>query len=149
MRGWVFRIGIIGVIAIGALIFRDRISGNAGDLKLGDCFDDPVTTTGQVVSDVQHHPCTESHTAEVIFLGNMTGADNAYPADAAVESYVTAQCLPAWQAYTGKDFNSEVVLTLGYLTPTQEGWGKGDRGVTCYAAREDGAPMTSSVKKAP
>jgi Septum formation len=149
MRGWVFRIGIVAIIAVGALVFRDRLSSNASELKVGDCFDDPVATSGQVVKDVQHHPCTEAHTAEVIFLGPMTGADTAYPADATVGTFLKAQCLPAWQAYTGKDFETEVVLTLGYLMPTQEGWGKGDRDITCYAAREDGAAMTSSVRKTP
>jgi hypothetical protein len=63
MRNWIIRIAIIAVIAGGAYILRDRLTANAGDLKVGDCFDDP---TGEQVKDVQHHPCTESHTAEVV-----------------------------------------------------------------------------------
>ena len=147
MRGWIFRIGIIAVIAIGALIFRDRLSSNAGELKVGDCFDHPQGTA--VIKDVQHHPCTEAHTAEVIFLGSLTGDNATYPSDVAIETYVGESCIPAWSTYTGKDYQTEVVLGLAYYTPSEEGWKDGDRGVVCYAAREDGAAMTTSVRKAP
>lgn len=147
MSGWVFRIGIIAVIAIGAFIFRDRLSSNAGELKIGDCFDDPAGVTE--VSDVQHHPCTEGHTAEVIFVGSMTGDNAAYPADATIDSFVEANCLPAWTAYTGRAYETETVLRLGYYVPSPDGWKDGDHGIVCYAAREDGAAMTTSVRKAP
>jgi hypothetical protein len=147
MRGWIFRIGIIAVIGIGALIFRDRLSSNAGELKVADCFDDPAGVTE--VNDVQHHPCAEAHTAEVIFIGALSGNDATYPADSAIETYVSSSCLPAWQAYTGKPYETEVVLGLGYYVPSPDGWKEGDRQIICYAAREDGAAMTTSVKKAP
>jgi hypothetical protein len=147
MRGWIFRIGIVAVIGLGAFIFRDRLSSNAGELKVGDCFDDPAGVT--VITDVQHHPCTEAHTAEVIFLGTMTGDNATYPSDDAVETWIIANCLPAWSAYTGKDYQTESVLDLGFYTPTEEGWKDGDRGVTCYTYRVDNATMSTSVKKAP
>lgn len=147
MRGWIFRIGIIAAVAFGALIFRDRLSSNAGELALGDCFDDPPGAV--VITDVQHHPCTEAHTAEVIYVGTMTGDDATYPSDVAIETFVGSTCLPAWTAYTGKDYQTEVVLGLGYYTPSREGWKDGDRGIVCYATRDDGAAMTTSVKKAP
>ncbi len=143
MRGWIIRIAIIAVIAGGAYILRDRLSANAGELKVGDCFDDPA---GEQVKDVQHHPCTESHTAEVVYLGNMTGDNAAYPADAAVETWVGSNCLPAWSSYTGKSIETEEILTLRWYQPTNAGWTKGDRLVICYAGRVDKAALTSSVK---
>lgn len=147
MRGWIFRIGIIAVIGIGALIFRDRMSSNASELKVGDCFDDPAGVT--VITDVQHHPCTEAHTAEVVFLGSMTGDNATYPSSTVLDTYIETNCLPAWNAYTGKNFQTETVLGLGYYSPSDEGWKDGDRGIVCYAVREDGATMTTSVKKTP
>ena len=147
MRGWVIRIVIVAVIAGGALIFRDRMSSNAGDLKVGDCFDDP--NQASEVTDVQHHPCTESHNAEVVFLGKMPGGNNAYPSDSQFEDWVASNCVPAWSSYTGKNAESETVLTLGFYQPTADGWKKSDRDVICFAARRDGDPMTSSVKAAP
>ena len=144
LTGWGVRILIIAVIAGGALIFRDKLSGNAGDLKVGDCYDDPASTTE--IEDVQHHPCSEAHTAEVVFVGKMTGEDSAYPADSVVEAWVTANCEPAWTAYTGKNPRTDADLGLGWYLPTTAGWTKGDRGVVCFAGRLDGAPVTSSLK---
>lgn len=147
MNGWILRVGIIAAVVIGGLIFRDRLSSSAGDLAVGDCYDNP--TGAATIRDVQHHPCTEPHTAEVVFVGAMTGEDNAYPSDATVETWVVSNCVPAWTTYTGKDPQTEQVITLGWYQPTTEGWSKGERGIICYAARVDEKPMTSSVKKAP
>jgi len=44
MRGLAIRIGIVAVILVGALILRPFISGGAGDLNVGDCFDPPAGT---------------------------------------------------------------------------------------------------------
>jgi hypothetical protein len=147
MNGWILRIGIIVVIAAGAFILRDRLSSNAGELQIGDCFDDPAGASE--ITDVQHHPCTEAHTAEVVYLGKLTGDNASVPSESTVEAWVRTNCLPAWTAYTGKTFETEPVLSIGYYQPSPEGWGKGDRDVICYAAREDNGLMVSSVKKAP
>ena len=138
------RLGIIGAIALGGFLLRDRLSSNAGDLQVGDCFDDPAAASE--ISDVQHHPCSESHTAEVVFLGKLSGSDSTYPSEPVLECWVRSNCLPAWTSYTGKIFESEPVLTLGFYQPTHDGWSHGDRDVICYATREDGAAMTGSVR---
>ncbi len=147
MRGWIIRIGIIVAIAGGAFVLRDRLTSNAGELQVGDCFDDPAQASE--ITDVQHHPCTEAHNAEVVFLGKLTGDDATYPTDSVIESWARTNCLPAWESYTGKTFETEPILTLSFYQPTPAGWKKGDRDVICYATREDSAPLTSTVKKAP
>ena len=83
MGGWIVRIGIVAVIAIGIFVFRDRLSSSAGDLAVGDCFDEPSIAIE--IKDVQHHPCNEAHTAEVIFVGDMTGSNDIYPSDAELD----------------------------------------------------------------
>lgn len=147
MQGWVIRIGIIAVIAIGAFVLRDRLSSNAGDLQVGDCFDTPANAT--LVSDVQHHPCSESHTSEVFFVGNMTGSNDVYPTDAELDAHTLANCLPAYKSYTGRDFETDELMDIGRFYPTKDGWKGGDRGVTCYAIRIDGAAVTTSIKSVP
>jgi hypothetical protein len=147
LGGWGVRILIIAVIAVGAFVLKDRISGNAGDLKVGDCFDEPVGTT--TVETVQHHPCSESHTSEVVFVGNVPGDKATYPAQSVFDQYGVGNCIPAFNAYTGKDFDTETVLTMSYFYPLADGWAKGDQEMTCYAIRVDGGAVTSSVKKAP
>ncbi|HEX5013789.1 MAG TPA: septum formation family protein [Candidatus Limnocylindrales bacterium] len=145
LTGWGIRIAIIAVIVVGGLIFRDRLSGNAGELKVGDCFDDPGAIAE--VSDVQHHPCEESHTSEVFFVGEMTGENASYPTDDAIFEFVSTNCIPAFASYTGKEYDG-VTLDVGYFHPTSEGWSKGDRGMICYVYPLDGQPTTGSVKAA-
>jgi hypothetical protein len=147
MWGWIVRIAIVGMIAGGALIFRDRLSANAGELKVGDCFDDPAGVA--VVDDVQHHPCNEAHTAEVVYLGKLTGTNDAYPSDPVVQAWVTAYCVPAWTSYTGKNVSTDPILTLGWYQPSDKGWADGDRDVICYAGRIDGTALTNTVRVTP
>jgi len=144
------RLGIVGLFVIGgigAVIFRDRLSSDAGTLAVGECFDDPAGA--QEIKDVQHHPCTEAHNAEVVFLGKLPDGGGSFPTTATVQDWVRGNCVPAWNAYTGKDFDTDTVLSLGFYQPSPDGWSGGDRTVVCYASRTDGAPLTSSVKKAP
>lgn len=144
LTGWGVRILIIAAIAAGAFIFRDRLSGNAGDLAVGDCFQVPLEAVE--VSDVQHSPCTESHTGEVVYVGDINPAPEAYPTEQQFFDAVGTQCVPAFNAYTGRDFQSDTELDIGYFFPTTEGWADGDHELVCYAIRIDEAAMTSSLK---
>jgi hypothetical protein len=145
VRGILIRVGLVaGIIVIG-LVIRPFVTGNAGDLAVGDCFDPPSSDV-QTVKDVQHHPCSEPHGGEVFFVDKM--ADQAtFPDEDTFNTYVSDHCLPAYQAYTGVDVLTEEGADIGWLVPTEEGWGKGDREVTCYATRLDNAKTTGSVKK--
>ena len=143
LAGWGIRIAIIAAIAVGAFIFRDRLSGNAGDLSVGDCFDDPGSVVE--VSDVQHHPCSEAHTGEVLFVGKMAGSNDAYPSQDTIFDFVSVNCLPAFESYTGQSYDGQV-LDVGFFHPTEPGWKGGDRGVICYAYRLDETPMTGTIK---
>lgn len=138
----------IGVFSLVGFIFRDSLSGNVGDLKVGDCFDAPaLATQDATVKDVQHHPCTDPHAGEVFFIGNIAGAaSGAYPGDEAFTSFVRDQCLPAYRSYTGRNFDTDATYDFQWLTPTASGWAKGDRAINCFVLRVDGQPNTGSVK---
>jgi hypothetical protein len=147
--GWGIRILIIGAVIVGGLIFRDRLSSNAADLAVGDCFDQPKTAT-ETIEDVQHHPCTESHTAEVFFVGSHPAASGAAPlTESGLFDFVEASCLPAFTTYTGIDLLTDGTYDIGTIYPLDADWSKGEREVTCYAYKLDGSAMTASVKKAP
>jgi hypothetical protein len=143
--GLAIRIGLIAIVGIGLFVFRDRISGGASELAVGDCFDDPANVTE--VRDVQHHPCTEPHTSEVVYVGDMTGTDT-YPNDTQFRAAVESSCVPAFKTYTGLDFATEPNFDLGYFIPTVDGWSGGDRELICYAIRIDGAPVSQSLRLA-
>jgi len=141
--GWLISGAVIAAIVVGGIIFRDRLSGDAGDLKVGDCFDDPGQTTE--VSDVQHHPCTESHDAEVIFVGDHPD-QTLYPGDDAFDTFVEQQCIPAFNSYLGRDFDTDTEFGMGFFYPLADRWGDGDHEIACYVQRSDGTPLTNSVK---
>lgn len=134
---------IIAIIAIAFFIFRDRLSGSAGDLRLGDCFDNPGTATE--VSDVQHQPCTEAHDREVIFVGDYPDQD-AYPGGEAFDTYAAQNCTAAYETYIGRDYETDTEYDFGYFYPLSEGWSDGDHEITCYIYRLDDQKMTQSVK---
>jgi hypothetical protein len=146
VRGWLVRIGIIAVIAIGAFVLRDRLSSNAGDLAVGDCFDEP-TASAETVEDVQHQPCNEAHDNEVMVVTEHPAArDAAYPSDADMEAFVDEKCVSVYQAYSGRDPATESEIGLAWYVPTDEGWKDGTRKVICYLYRNDGAKMTAPLK---
>jgi Septum formation len=144
VRGWIIRIAIIAAIAIGAFVLRDRLSSNAGDLAVGDCFDEPAEATE--VKDVQHHPCTEPHTSEVVFVGDIGGGNDAYPTETQFLDFVRDQCVPAFNTYTGLDFDTDTTLDMGYFYPLEEGWKSGDQEMICYVIRLDKTPTSQSIK---
>jgi Septum formation len=146
MRGLVIRVGIIAAIGIGVLVLRPYVTGNAGGLAVGDCFDEPATAT-QTVEDVQHHPCTDLHDGEVFYVGNYEPSTGTYPSDAEFLNFVRDRCTGAFNTYTGLDYTSTQDLDFSAFTPTAEGWGKGNRKVTCYAVKVDNSQFNASIKK--
>jgi hypothetical protein len=134
---------IAGALGVGGFFFRDSMSGNVTEIRPGDCFDLP--RNADYVQDVQHHPCTEPHTAEAMTVTRYA-ADGAWPGDDALTMYGETTCATAFTTYTGRDANNDPVLTFGYMLPTADGWANGDHDVTCYAFRSDLATMSGSVR---
>ena len=146
MRGLLLRVGIIAVIVAAGFVFRQWLSGNASDLNVGDCFDQP-SAVNTVVQDVQHHPCTDPHLAEVFYVRDYDVASATYPTEDAFQSFVLDRCIGAFQSYTGRAYQDAQELDIQPFWPTEEGWGKGDKEVTCFAVRVDGGQLTGTVKK--
>ena len=144
----VIRLGVIGLILFGGFLFRDRLTSSPAELAVGDCFDRPAVKTD--VKDVQHHPCTEAHTAEVFAVLTHPAPAGAPPLNRdALISYLAGACGPPWIGYVGPVAAAGGQLDAGAFYPPDDGWNKGDRTVTCYSYRVDGQPVTSSMKKAP
>lgn len=142
------RLVVIAVIAGGAFLLRDRLSGAAASLAVGDCFDQPGAAAREV-DDVQHHPCSEPHTAEVFHNFSHTGGPDApYPSDEEWATIVFPVCDPEFSRYTGTPATPTSELTYTMFTPTRDGWDQGDRQVTCFLVRADGGPMTQSYRAA-
>lgn len=138
---------VVVALAIGLYVFKDSLTGAPGDLKVGDCFDVPtVAAKADVVSSVQHHPCTESHTGEVFFITPYTGPATTYPAVSDFDAFANDACTSAFKSYVGTDLDSDPDLSAGYFYPPEDGWSSGDRTILCYATRTDNGPLTKSVQ---
>ncbi len=140
---WVVGIVIIAVIAGVGLIFRDRLSGAATDLRVGDCFDEPANMNE--VTDVQFRPCNEAHDGEVMYVADYPDQD-AFPGESAFDQYVLDFCVPAFETYVGRDYETDTEFDFGYFFPSSEGWNSGDHEVTCYVFRVDREKLSTSVK---
>jgi len=146
LRPIIIAVVIIAVV-VGAVVIN-MVGGKAvTDLQVGDCFDVPtLASESDTVDTVQHHPCTQSHTGEVFFVGDFTGGTDAYPAVSDFDAFARNTCGPVFQTYVGTDLDSSPDLSIGYFYPLEDGWSSGQRSVTCYAEQTDESPMTSSVK---
>lgn len=138
-------IAVIAVIVIAAKMF---LPTDANSLQVGQCFD-PPTIEGEV-NGVDDGPCTDPHKGEVFFVGDYKPADgtDAFPTSFDFQDFYTATCKPAFNAYTGLDYDNDTTYDLAAFRPTSDSWGNGDRKVICYAIRADEAPLTKSIKKA-
>jgi len=145
MRGLLIRVGVIVAILVAGFILRDFISGNATDLHVGDCFDEPAAAVDSF-EDVQHHPCTEPHDAEVIFVNDYEPISSIYPSESDLDAFVLDRCSGAFAAYTGLGFDQQE-LDFSYFWPTAETWAGGQHKVICYAVKYDGTKLDVSVKK--
>ena len=144
MGSILLRIGIIAAIAGGFWIFRDSLSGNASELAVGDCFEVPQAQGD--IKDVQHHPCAEPHSGEVVFAGEMTG-QTTYPTEEEVQAFALNTCVPAYNAYTGTDLMSAADADMGWFWPDEEGWSGGNHKVICYGTNAEVTMTQGSIKK--
>ena len=144
----IVQIGIV-LILVGAgvvgFVFRDKLTGSVESLQVGDCFEVPA---GETIEEVQHRPCTEPHDGEVIVVRDYTGADT-YPTIAEFDAWVEQQCAGAdFIAYTGDVYDARQDVGVGYLYPLEDGWGGGDREMTCYLSPTDGGKVSASYRRA-
>jgi len=115
---------------------------HATDLRVGDCFDlkNPNVDT---IEDVRAVPCTSDHTYELFFRGTMPEGD--YPTDDAFDSWMSSNCIPAFNTYVGRSYDQSN-LEVYYMVPTDDGWRSGDRSIQCALYPQNNAHPTTSLK---
>lgn len=144
----IVQIGIV-LILVGAgvvgFVFRDQLTGSVESLQVGDCFEVPV---GETIEEVQHRPCTDPHDGEVFVVRDYS-ASGTYPTIAQFDVWVEQQCIGTdFVAYTGDDYATRQDVGVGYLYPLEDGWGSGDREMTCYLSPIGGGKVNASYRKA-
>jgi hypothetical protein len=119
---------------------------SAASLPVGECFD-PPTTIGEAPEDVDRKPCNEPHGAEVVHVARFETEGREYPAESDFIDFLSATCYPAFDAYTGLEFDTAAEYDMAAFWPSEERWAGGDRTVICYAVRTDAAKMNASIRK--
>lgn len=143
---------ILGVLALGVVgvggylvLTRDSSPGAVDALQVGDCIQEPEEDS--TITEVQHQPCNTAHDGEVFaVLTNPAGPDEPYPIISGFEDYIQENCIPLWEAYTGRTWATDTELDINFLHPTLTGWGEGDRGFSCYTTKYGGGQLIGSVK---
>jgi len=112
----------------------------------GDCVQVPHITTISNYPDVfTVVPCSQSHTREVFFSGDIWPQSSAYPGDNNVNNTAIARCDRAFTAYDGIS-QDQSAYTYLYYYPDSGSWAIGDRLVQCVAYKPSGEPLHSSIK---
>jgi hypothetical protein len=115
-------------------------------LQPGDCVQVPNIDTIFNFPDLfTAVPCTQSHTGEVFFSGDIWPQSLAYPGDNKVNNQADARCTRAFTAYDGIS-PDQSAYDYVYLPPDSSGWASGDRSLQCIAYEPSGAPLYSSIK---
>ena len=112
-------------------------------LKPGDCLQVPdVHAIPGIFTPV---PCTQPHTMEVFFRGDVWPQSLAYPGDKAVIDQADARCVTAFTAYDGIP-PDQSVFNYSENIPSSDSWSSGDRSVACAAHELGGASREHSIK---
>ena len=98
----------------------------ANELAVGDCLFDPGE---DVFEEVRGVACDEPHDFEIFSLATISGTS--YPTDLAFDDAAFQHCLPAFEAYTGENYDASDYW-IGYFVPDERAWSDGDRIMQCY-----------------
>lgn len=97
----------------------------AGNLAVGDCFNDRSTGSTVAWSSLHPVPCTEPHNAEVV--GVDTGADRAYPGETTLQAQADPLCSAATDRYVLDPMSLPPATEVLWIVPLEDSWDLGDR----------------------
>lgn len=103
------------------------------ELQVGDCVDgladDADGATDEQVSRVRVMPCEQEHSDEIFAAVPIPDGDE-YPGDEDIMELANTGCYDRFEEFVGVPW-SDSELDFGFLAPTAESWGEGDREILC------------------
>jgi hypothetical protein len=133
---------LAGVVALAACGGGDGGGLSVRSLTVGTCFDEPVNA--EQITDVHPVPCTGAHRYEVYAVFALPlPAGEPYPGADNVDKAAVAGCGQQPGAPDGTLYDTFS------LAPTEAGWNKGDRSVTCAASLRGGAISNGPLSAGP
>jgi len=107
-------------------------------MKVGDCLNVFYDSSGNPIEE-RAVSCDEPHVYEVFFVGP-TRSDSLD----GIRAEAADVCLDEWDRYKSPSLNADDYF-ITPLTPSDEGYGQGDREVACYVHTEFLEPITGSL----
>ena len=119
----------VGLVAVAVALFATACGqGNAFDMEIGECFQEPDALE---FSDVDKVDCAEPHDNEVFAIYNLT-TPSLPTADVMFEG-----CVQRFGAAIGTSYETSIYY-VSLFGPTQESWDDlNDREVVCYVYLPD------------
>lgn len=102
--------------------------GNAFDIKVGDCFNQPDYDAEEIVN-VEIVDCSVLHDFEATKSVILT--ETASPGEDVIQSRAETECLTAFEEYTGQSYDSFTDYEFSFYWPTTGSWSQGDREILC------------------
>lgn len=127
------------VMLVAFVLVVGGCGGNAFELDVGQCFNEPETDE---VVDVEIVDCSEPHDLEVYEAADLP--DQTFDA-AAVDTAAFDICLDAFDGFVGTPY-TESELDIYYLIPSEASWADGDREVVCAIYDLSGEPLTGTAE---
>jgi hypothetical protein len=113
------------------------------DLRVGDCFN---SDEAEEISSVDARRCDEAHQYEMFHIATWT-AGGGYPTEDAILGFVFDECMPAFESYVGRSFESSR-LDFVHFVPVEAGWDAGDRLFQCAMFDPAVAQLSESLRNA-
>lgn len=104
--------------------------------EVGQCVEEVDDLTGEI-AELPAVDCSVDHEGEVIFLFQHDGDDDDFPGDSELRTDAADECEgDAFEDYTGTSYAESAIL-MGYIAPSEQSWGDGDRETICVAFLEE------------
>ncbi|MGW2690377.1 DUF4190 domain-containing protein [Streptomyces sp. NPDC001296] len=127
---------------------RDGAHGDGAtfSVRKGECFDAPGGSLEGEVPDVDKVPCSGRHQAEV--FANFALPGGGFPGDDAITEKAGDRCYALRGTYAMDSWAIADDVDVYYFTPTRDGWGHGDRQVTCmFGNTDERGTLTGTLRR--
>jgi hypothetical protein len=118
----------------------------AGDLVVGDCFQQPADPPDDEVvefDEVEVVRCDLGHDNEAFHAFVLE--DEGLPDAREIDRRIDERCIPAFEAFVGTSYMSSELDLFG-LWPTEDTWADGDREVMCVLYAMDLSKLEGSAE---
>jgi DNA-binding SARP family transcriptional activator len=126
----------------------DPLSGREvplSSLRVGNCFDLPLSAASSVPTLVWLVPCARPHAAEVFHTFEL--AAGPYPGDDEVGGLAYHECATNFVRYVGVDNPRRGDLTYRFAAPSRYQWESGYRSGGCALFNRAGHDLTGSMRR--